>query len=590
MAANARKFPPQTRGQNFFTLDDNLRYFLERTTPDMLKRQQDRLTDFGQWVGTTLDEQAEYSDRHAPPRLEKTLAAAATPGARTSRVIFNPAYEQAQAEVYKRGVIGLAFDATRPEPHTLSFAMGYLLSHSDISTHCPVTMTGAVAYVVNKYATPFLRQKFLHQSTRMDGHAKTGGTWATEKHSGSDIAQTTTTATPRDDGTYRLNGQKWFASNAASGLAVATARPDGAVAGAKGLGLYLVPSHIDDDWTVPNSYTVTALKEKLGTRALATAELDLNDTHAIGVVPPPYGLRVMMEALGYSRVHNAMSAAGITHRALMEVQSWMEHRVTFGKPLIDRPVNQKKMVGMAVDWLSASALAFESAHSFDLAQSGDPAAGAWMRMVTAIAKYRSAAIASHATINAVNMIGGNGITADWPTERLARDTMVLAVWEGPEQIQALDLIRMLTGPEKGAEIFIDRLNALARTLPADLRHDRMSLNYRIGQLKQRFDDLLADPASAEYDADDLLHHASDVLTYALLCHEAGWELTRHQNPTKTLAARKFYDTRFLRPHDHGRTDRVRLTLEFNALIRGIAPPVSAIQPPARLTSSPPTPH
>lgn len=576
MADTAKKFPPQTRGQNFYTLDDNLQNFLERTAPAMLKRQHGRLTDFGQWVGTTLDAQAEYSDRHAPPRLEKTLAVTATPGARSARVIFNRDYEQAQTDVYKHGIIGLAFDTARPEPHTLSFAMGYLLSHSDISTHCPVTMTGAVAYIVNKYATPSLRQKFLHQSTRMDGHTKTGGTWATEKHSGSDIAQTTTTATPRGDGTHRLNGQKWFASNAASGLAVATARPDGAVSGAKGLGLYLVPSHIDDHWTIPNTYTVTALKEKLGTRALATAELDLNDTHAIELVPPPYGLRVMMEALGYSRVHNAMSAAGVTHRALMEVQSWMEHRVTFGTPLIDRPINRKKMIGLTVDWMAASALAFEAAHSFDLAQSRDPVASTWMRMVTAIAKYRSAEIAGRATVTAINMVGGNGITADWPTERLARDTMVLAVWEGPEQIQALDLIRMLTGPENGADVFIDRLNSFAQTLPVALRNDRMVLNYRIGQLKQRFDDLLADPASAEYDADDILRHASDVLTYALLCHEAGWELVQHKTqdktPAKVIAARKFYDMTFLRPNDHGRTDRARLALEFNALIRGMAPP------------------
>lgn len=579
-----QNLPPVTRGLNFYDLDDNLKSFLQRVSPDLLKRQEARLRDLGQWVGGELDEQAAYSDRHAPPELVSTLSASGKPGERVNKVVFNAQYEAAQVEIYKRGVIGLAFEGQNPEPHTLSFIMGYLLSHTDISTHCPVTMTGAVAYVVNKFGSDAVKKKYLHESTRMDGLAKTGGTWATEKHSGSDVARTTTTAKPMPDGTFRLNGLKWFASNASSGLAIATARPEGAPEGGKGLGLYLVPSHIDENWTIPNSYEVAALKDKLGTRALATAELNLKDTFAIELVPPPHGLRVMMEALGYSRVHNAASAAGVTHRALLESVCWMEHRETFGKKLIDRPMNQKKLIGMAVEWLAASALAFESAHSFDMAQNDDPSAKTWMRMVTAIAKHRTADMAVNATTTAVQMVGGNGITSDFPTERLSRDTMVLPVWEGPEQIQALEVARVILGAEKGADVFIAKLKDMVSTLPAAMKPESMSLNYKIGKLKTQMDDLVAHPETMEFVADDILHHAGDVLTYTLLCHEAGWEMVNNNCTIKQIAARKFAENVF-NPRNTGAVDPVVLSEEFNALVRRT--PLRPVAPKASKSSPAP---
>lgn len=580
MANNA--LPTTTRGLNYADHDTNLQAQMRRIMPDTYRRRWQEIRDFGAWVGGPLDEQAAYSDRFAPPQIVPDLAVAGKPGVRRNRVLFNPLYEESQREVYKRGVIGHAFEGAKPEPHALSFAMGYLLSHSDISTHCPVTMTGAVAYVVSKYASAEIRQHFLHESTRMDGEAKTGGTWATEKHSGSDVGQTTSTAsyvtgTPdlfsslKQAKIVTLQGQKWFASNASSGLVVATARPDGAPEGGKGLGLYLVPSHVDKNWSVRNNYDITALKDKLGTKGLATAEIDLNGAYAIELVPPPHGLRVMMEALTYSRVHNAMSAAGVAHRALLEAQSWMENRVTFGKKLIDRPMNQKKLIGMAVDWLSACALSFEAAASFDAAQGGDAESITWMRLVTAIAKFRTAESAVRSTTLATQMVGGNGITTDWATERQARDTLVLPVWEGPEQIQALELMRVILGAEKGGDVLLKRLGDMARALPEEMKHERLSLTYKISTLKSMIDDLIANPASAEYVADDVLHDAADVLTYALLCHEAQWELANDQNPIKQMAAEKFADTAFGQRYNR-HTDPAKLTESFNALVHGIIPP------------------
>lgn len=574
------RFPVQSRGLNFYDLDDNLQRFLQRKFPGLLQRQEARLRDLGEWVGGELDAQAEYSDRYVPPVIQAQPGIRGQTGPRRNQVIFNPRYEEAQREIYRRGVVGLSFADPNPEPHSLSFVMGYLLSHSDIATHCPVTMTGAVAYVVQKFGSPEIREKYLHESTRMDGHAKTGGTWATEKHSGSDVARTQTTATEMPDGTFQLTGQKWFASNASSGLAVATARRagDNVPDGAKGLGLYLVPSHIDPKWSIPNHYEVTALKDKLGTRALATAELQLDGAIGIELVPPPHGLRVMMEALGYSRVHNAMGAAGVMHRAYIEAMCWTENRETFGKKLIERPMIQKKLAHLAVEHLAASALAFEAARSFDESQDQKPESRTWMRIVTAVAKHRTAQQAVHAAQMAVELVGGNGYTEEWPTARLFRDAMVLPVWEGPEQIQALELIRVLAQGENGADdggaVLVNRLNRLVGGLPAAMKGEHDVLAQRVARLKNDLDRLKANPQLAELIADDLLNQIADTLTYALLCDDAAWDLHHDGNAKKRLAAQHYADHTF--PPKDPQMDAAQLKALFGAVVRNETVPT----PPA----------
>ena len=199
-----------------------------------------QLAEFSQWVSTEVDAQANYTDRYAPPALETYDR----DGEVVNRIVANRWYEEQHCELYRRGIIGLPY--LEQSAHLLTFTMGYILSQADISLHCPVTLTGAVAYVLGSHAPEEVRQRFLHDVIRMDGQAKTGGTWATEQHGGSDVGATTTQAV-REGDHFALHGLKWFTSNANSGLAVATARPEGAAPGSAGLGLYLVPSHLEDE-------------------------------------------------------------------------------------------------------------------------------------------------------------------------------------------------------------------------------------------------------------------------------------------------------------------------------------------------------
>ncbi len=474
-----------------------------------------KLAEFRRWVLTEVEAQANYTDRYAPPALEKYDRN----GAVANRVIVNPLYEAQHQVIYRRGAVGLPY--SEDAPHLLSFAMGYLLSQADISLHCPVTLTGAVAYVLGYHASKEIRERYLHEVTRMDGCTATGGTWVTEQHGGSDVGATTTIAVPRGDN-FALHGLKWFTSNANSSLALATARPQGAEPGSAGLGLYLVPSHRKDGST--NLYAIRRLKDKLGTRGLPTGEIDLLGAEAVEIAGPPNGFRFMMAALEYSRVHNAVGAAGVQRRALREAVQWARSRKAFGHALDEYPMVQDELLGICVRFEAGALLAFESAVALDAAlakaSDADKKANTWLRLVTALAKYLTAEDAIRATRATLELTGGNGYTADYPIARIHRDAQVLTVWEGPANIQALELLRLLAPKYGGAAQYEHRVRGVMEKLPESMEQLRSALALRLKEDVAAISFVTADESRAERYARKLLDRLSHSLAFAFMCEVA----------------------------------------------------------------------
>jgi acyl-CoA dehydrogenase len=534
-------FPQSARGLNFFDIDANLHLFLERVAPGLLQRWGEVLGRLGAFAGDRLDRQAEQSDQDFPPALIDLPDNRIAPTGRRNEIRLNREYEECQQELYKSGIVTACFDKSAPESHILPFVAMYVVAQSDISTGCPFAMTHPTAYVLDRLAPQAVKDKYLPEILRTDGETAICGTWATERHSGSDIGGTVTTAFRQDDGRYCLQGHNWFTS--AFGfkkfMGIKTARAAGAPAGSKGLGLYLVPSHIDDDWAVGNNLHITHLKRKLGTRGLPTVEVDLQGALAYEIVPAGQGLKAMMTALGCSRAHNAMGAAGVMRRAYIESLCWAGNRETFGKKLIERPMVQKRILDIAVQWMAGSALAFEAARGFDEAAK-DSKKEPWMRIVTALAKFRTAEQAVWCAQKALELVGGNGYTEDYATARQFRDAMVLPVWEGPEQIQALELMRMIAGVEPGDRLFLEKIAAIRDGLPAAMNDETVNLSGLAGTMEDSFTTLRAEPQKTELVADEFLRNMSDVLTYALLCEEAAWAYANKHDGTKLLVCRAYH--------------------------------------------------
>jgi acyl-CoA dehydrogenase len=581
--ASTPAWPPRTRGLNFFEEDPRLKAFLRRHAPGLLARRGATLQSLGAFAGGRLDVQAERSDQDFPPALKDVPDSLARPTARVKELRLNAEYEECQQELYRHGVVAAPFDRAQPESHLLPFVTQYLVSKTDIATGCPLAMTHPVAFVLDRIAPQPVRDRFLPEILRTDGRTAICGTWATERHSGSDVGASVTTAQKQADGSHSLTGHNWFTS--AFGfkkfLAIKTARPDGAPAGSKGLGLYLVPSHTDAGWSVPNSYEITHLKRKLGTKGLPTVEVTLPGTQAYEIAPAGEGLKTMMTALTCSRVHNAMAAAGVMHRAYMEAMCWAENRETFGKKLRERPMVQKRLLALGTEWAAGCALAFSAARQFDecaAAAKPDPAQETWMRLTTALAKFKTAEQAVWCAQKALELVGGNGYTEDYPAARQFRDAMVLPVWEGPEQIQALELMRMLGAG--GGQLFLARLQQTHDALPAERAQERAALAALRGTIGQGLAALAQKPGAAELVADEFLHKMADALAYTLLVEDAAFSLAHERDAAPLLTARHFESLRFGSRLAAPSFEKSALHRHFNAVAAGakIAPEAAGLRP------------
>jgi acyl-CoA dehydrogenase len=223
--------------------------------------------------------------------------------------------------------------------------------------------------------------------------------------------------------------------------------------------------------------------------------------------------------LEYSRVHNAVGSAGVQRRALREALAWAKSRHALGHVLAEYPMVQDELLRMRVEFEAGALLAFEAAITFDEVQR-DAERRTWLRLSTALAKYLTAEYAISSSRAALELIGGNGYTSDYPVARLLRDAQVLTVWEGPANIQALELLRLLAPKYRGWEQYQARVRGIIEKLPEGFIRLRMALDARLEADAEAVAVTMRDQKSAQRYARKLLHRLSETLAFALLCEEA----------------------------------------------------------------------
>ncbi len=526
------------RGQNFFEIDPNLQAHLRRGLGARdYERALGLFSRMGELSGGQIDRQAEYTDRLARPVLETYDRQ----GNVVNEVRYNPLYEESVRQVYGLGTVGCCYGPD-PLPYTAHFGLLYLLSESDPGLACPVTLTASAAFVLARHGSAEQRRSYLPQlAVREPGPFADGATWVTEKQGGSDAGAATTAAQPVAPSEraaalarYGLNtaaelsvlrGEKWFASNADADLSLVTARPPGAPDGTRGLGLYLLPRRLGDGSA--NGYRIRRLKDKLGTTGLATGEIELEGALAELVTPPPEGFKHMLEALEFSRIANAMASAGIHRRVFLEARLYAAQREAFGGPLDRFPMVQQTIVTMLAELEAATALAFSAARALD-AYSLVPSSEnlGWHRLTCALAKYRTGEAAVRNASRAIEVLGGNGYVEDYVTARMFREAQVLPVWEGPANIQALEVLRALEPRRRAGAALSTRIAGIADMAEAMGPAEGLgrALRAQLKEAEQAIDWLQAHPPLQEQHALRLTEWLSEILEFALLLEEAVWEL------------------------------------------------------------------
>jgi len=321
----------------------------------------------------------------------------------------------------------------------------YLLSHVGEGGHaCPVVCTAGLSRAVERRGSADLQALFMPRLRERDyDNCYRGSQFLTEVQGGSDVGANTARAVPAAGqlGAWRISGEKWFCSVADADLFAVTARPDGAPAGTRGLGCFLVPRSVDG--VTPNGYRIRRLKDKLGTRVLASAEVDFDGALAWPIGPVDDGFRVAVEELlNTSRWLNAVGSTGIMRRAYLEASSFARHRSAFGRVVGSFPIVREHLAVMKAEEQAALAstvvvtalrAGLDDAGA-DAERAGADGAAVFRFLVNAN-KYLTSISATDVARRGIEVLGGNGTIEDFsPLPRLYRDAMVFESWEGTHNV------------------------------------------------------------------------------------------------------------------------------------------------------------
>jgi alkylation response protein AidB-like acyl-CoA dehydrogenase len=460
-ADRSKLLAPDTTGMNFYRADPALADLLRIHLPNALFQHiEPHLDRLGELAGGHLDECARLADRHTPVLHPRDRF-----GRDVQSIEYHPAYRELERAAFgefgihamsiRKGIMGW------PEkyPVTAKHAFTFLFNQAEFGLGCPINVTDGCAKLLANFGSEELKARYLDGLTQTDMDKLTqGGQFMTEKEGGSDVGTLTTVAV-QDGDHWRLFGEKWFCSNADAKVVMLLARPQGAVDGTRGVGLFLTPRFLDDG--SQNHYRIVRLKDKLGTRSMASGEIRFEGAIAYAVGRLDRGFVQMAEMVNSSRLSNGVKSAALMRRAYHDAMTVARNRVVFGSRIIDLPLGRRQLMKIMLATEQALSMSFVTADALDRAEAGSQNAAALLRILTPTLKFRATRDARKVCGDAMEMRGGTGYIEEFATARLLRDAHLGSIWEGTGNIVALDALKRAVG-RHGAE------SALAADLHARL--------------------------------------------------------------------------------------------------------------------------
>jgi alkylation response protein AidB-like acyl-CoA dehydrogenase len=509
---------PDCAGLNFYDIDHTLRellpLYLDRREQDVLTPHMQRL---GGIAGGRLDELARMADRHPP-----ILHARDRFGVDEDFIEYHPAYREMEQiafgdfQFHAMGHRAGAFGMTQPVSPRAKYIFQYLFVQAEFGLMCPISVTDTSTHLVKAFADDQLKDLLLPRMLSSDMTTLWKGTqFMTEQTGGSDVGTITTTAR-KDGNSWRLSGDKWFCSHTDADVALLLARPDGAADGTRGLALFAMPRRLEDGSR--NSYRIVRLKDKLGTRSMASGEIRMDGAFAWLVGDERHGLKQMLEQVNLSRLSHGVRAAAMMRRCVNEAMVCAKSRRAFGETIIDFPLLRRQLVKLIVPTEQALTVMMAAAEALDQANNGSAEAKALLRILTPLLKFRACRDNVTVATGAMEVRGGNGYIEEWVNARLVRDAHIGVLWEGTSNINALDIITRAVAREGAHKTLATILHCkldTATKLPDEFRNRlRQALDGAVAFV-ERVAASKADEASARQAASALYHATSAALM--------GWE-------------------------------------------------------------------
>jgi alkylation response protein AidB-like acyl-CoA dehydrogenase len=447
--------PPKP--SNRFRSDPTLRLTLERMLPAEVFAEASVLLDrMGERAATELMPLAEEAERNLPQHVPYDAW-----GRRTDEIRVDSSWRRLMQVGQEAGLVALPYEAPYgAHSRVVQAGLVNLYDPASAMADCPLVMTDGAARLLLQH-DPELAKKYVPLLTARD-NAWTSGQWMTEKAGGSDVSRSSTMARRLDDGRWALHGTKWFTSATTGQMALALARPEGAEAGSRGLSLFLLELRgPNGSW---NGLEVRRLKDKMGTRALPTAEMDLKGAVAVPVGGLGRGVAKLSGLLNIARLWASWGGpAGVGH-LLDLARSYARQREVFGIELARQPMHRAWLARIAAEYEAMISLNFQTAALIGAAEHGaDPTLSRLMAPLTKLACARQAVWAASELLES---FGGAGYLEDTGIPRIFRNLHVHCIWEGTTSVLAHDVLRALRTPEPG-EAWIEDVVRRLRSLPQD---------------------------------------------------------------------------------------------------------------------------
>lgn len=520
----AHHIAPDVHGQNFYAIDrqlqDLLRLYME---PGLRAQMTPHFERLGELAGGRLDELAMIADKH-PPVLQ--------PRDRFGRdedwIDYHPAYREMEKIAYEEfglhamshraGVLGLA----EPAHPLVKYAFTYLFVQGEFGLMCPVSMSDTSNFTMKTHASPELKHLLMDRLLSQDpARMMKGAQLMTEKAGGSDVGALETEAERIGVGAdgierWKIYGQKWFCSHADADLALILARPRGAAAGTRGLAMFALPRRLEDGSR--NSYRIVRLKDKLGTRSMASGEIVLDGATAYLVGDVNHGFKQMMSQVNLSRLSHGVRAASMMRRCLNEALAAARGRRAFGKPTSEYPLLRRQLMKIMLPTEQALSMYAFSADAMGRADKGDKDAANLLRVLTPVYKFRACRDNIPVASAALEVRGGIGYIEEWVTARLVRDAQIGTIWEGTSNINALDVVQRAVGKSGGHKTLSAALKAKYEPSGALPGQYKGLLGATLDRVERFVEAVAADPKQEKRSrlAAGALYHAT---TAALLAWE-----------------------------------------------------------------------
>lgn len=456
----SNQVPPLT-GYDVFGTDRALTEAVQRhTPPELLAEVRGELGELGRAAGSAQVQEWGTQANANPPVLRSHDRY----GHRIDEVEFHPAWHRLLGHAVGAGLTG----AWGRPAGQLRRAAGFLVwTQAEAGHGCPLSMTHAAVPALRTDPElaaewePLLTSAVYEQGLRPAAR-KAGallGMGMTEKQGGTDVRANTTRAEPlAAAGEYLLTGHKWFCSAPMSDGFLVLAQAPG------GLTCFLLPRVLPDG--TRNPFAIQRLKDKLGNRSNASAEVEFDGSWARRVGEEGRGVRTIIGMVAATRLDCVVGSAALMRQAVAQAIHHCTYRSVFGGVLVEKPLMRNVLADLALESEAATVLAMRLAAAYD---DGSESEGAFLRISVPAAKYWVTKRCTPVVGEALECLGGNGYVEESGLPRLLREAPLNSIWEGAGNVQALDVLRALQREPMALNAF---LQEVGRARGADHRLDR----------------------------------------------------------------------------------------------------------------------